>query len=152
VNTSRYCDASWVGQRLQSGRDIDTIAIDPPLIRNDLTLIDADAKLEPALGIYGNVALGDHRLKSDRAANGPHGAGKLGKKAISCRVENLSHMVRHKRQNGRIVALKSMDRALFVLADETTVTSNVGGQNGGEAAIHCSHTSCAGGIRAQCAV
>ena len=76
------------GQLLQPRRDIDVVAEDIVLLDDDVADVDADAKQEALLGRRAHCLLKKRFLELQSAAKCLDRAGKLGKEAVACRLDD----------------------------------------------------------------
>jgi hypothetical protein len=75
VHGAGYEHAARVRERLQPGRDVDAVAVHPPVVVDDVAEVDADAKAHaPMLG-HGLIACAHHGLDLARAFGGTDDAG-----------------------------------------------------------------------------
>jgi len=68
LHPRRDADAARIGQSFEPGRDIDAIAKDVAILDDDVTHIDANAKLDAVVGRHAGVAPGHLALNFDGAA------------------------------------------------------------------------------------
>jgi hypothetical protein len=136
MDPSRDGDPPGLGQGLQTGGNIDPIAIVALLIADDLALVDTDAELDtPRLGYIG-VARPDQPLNVGRGMDCTDDTAKLGEDAVAGRIDDVPAMLLNERQQRRLVLLHRADRPLLVLAEEAAVAGDVGCQDRGQASIH----------------
>ena len=74
---SADADASGLGQTLQTGSEVDAIAKDVAVFDNDVTLVDADPKLDPFFHWCANVSVVHGPLHLNRTASSTDDAGKF---------------------------------------------------------------------------
>ena len=138
-------DAAGLRDPLEPRRDVDAVAIDPGLVVDDVTQVDADAEPHAARLGHRLVARRHDGLDLDRALGRVDHARELGQDAVAGGVDDAAAVAADQRQDHRLVRLEVVDRRGLVLAHEPAVAGDVGGKNGGEPAIrrgvvvhHCS--------------
>src|SRR5262245_33612256 len=85
--------ASRLCQGFEPSRDIDAVTIDPGLVVDHVTQIDADAELHAALLGYSLVARCHDALDLDCAFGCTHNARKLGQNTIAGSVDDAPAIV-----------------------------------------------------------
>ena len=83
LNPRRHANPARIGQGLQAGGDVDPIAKDVALLDDDVTLMDADAKLDLAIRRSVTVPAGNLALDLDRAAERIDNAGELDEEPVA---------------------------------------------------------------------
>ena len=130
ANTARFRDA------LEPGRDVDAVAVDAGLVVDDVAQVDADAELHAARLGHPLVARRHDGLDLDPALSRVDYARELGQDAIPRGVDDAAAVAADQRQDRRLVPLEVADRRGLVLSHEAAVAGDVGGENGGEPALH----------------
>ena len=85
-------DATWLGESFQPRGDIHAVAIHFAAINNDFTEINADAKLDALICLYGCVFLLDRLLDGDGAIEGVGHGGEIGQHGIPGVVLDVTAM------------------------------------------------------------
>src|SRR5437588_350431 len=80
---ARDADPAGLGQPLETGRDVDAVAEDIPVLHHHVADIDTDA--EPHATVFGEllIGLGEVALDLDRALHGGEDAAELGEHAVA---------------------------------------------------------------------
>ena len=88
-------DRAGTGQRLDSGGDIDPVAVDVALVDDNVTDVDAYAELNPT--IFGNIgiAFGHGALDLHGAADGVNSACELDQRTVARRLDDTAAMFRN---------------------------------------------------------
>jgi hypothetical protein len=86
VHYSRDAYAAWLGQRLETCRDVDAIAIDVVVIADDVADVDADAELDSPVRGHLRVALNHSALNIDCAAYCVDNADEFNQHAVARRL------------------------------------------------------------------
>src|SRR5262249_11592661 len=113
------------------------IAVDVAVLHDHIAEIDSDAEFDALLAGNIGVAIDHPMLHLDRAAYRFDRAGELHQHAIARRLHDASLML----GDFGVDQLASMrheplQRALFIGADQTRITRDIRGENGGEPALH----------------
>jgi hypothetical protein len=129
-------DAARLGQPLQAGRDIDTIAQDVAVLDDDVADVDADPERDaPILGHRG-LALDNAVLNRDRAFDRIHRARELDQGTIAHQLDDSAVVLGDQRLDELLAQRpQPRDRAGLVVADQPAVADHVRGQNRRELAI-----------------
>jgi hypothetical protein len=135
VNRVRDEDAARGRKRLEPRRNVDAVTVDPGLVVDDVTEVDADAEQHPAILGHILVARRHSGLDLDRTRGRADHAGKLGEDAVARRVDYAATVAAHQGQDHGLVGLEVADRGGLVLAHEPAVAGDVRGQKGGEPAL-----------------
>src|SRR5262252_5017585 len=86
----RNTDPAGLGERLQTCRDIDAVSVDVVAFNDDVTDVDANAKLYLPICGYADIALGHTPLHINGAANRIDDAGKLEQQAIASGLDDAA--------------------------------------------------------------
>src|SRR5262245_7501758 len=125
-------DATRFSNRLQPRGDIHAIAVDPSLVIDDVTEVDADTELHAPIRRDIGIPLSSDLLNGDRALNRIHHTTELSKDTVTGGGNDASTVVGNHRQNHSLVAFEVPDRTRFVSAHKGTVPRDVGGEDGGQ--------------------
>ena len=125
-HTSRLC------QGFEPGRYIDAVTIDPGLVVNHVTQIDADAEPHTAMLGYCLVARRHDALELDCAFGRTDNTRKLGQNTVAGRVDDATAIVANQRQDHSLMALEVANRRVLVFTHESAVAGDIGGKNGGK--------------------
>ena len=128
--------ATRLSQRFQPRRDVDAVTVDPGLVVDHISQIDPDAKPHAATLGHPLVALGHHGLHLDCTLGGAYDAGKLSHDAIAGRVDDPPAVPADQRQDHALMGLEVAHGGGLVLVHEPAVARDIGGKNGGEAALY----------------
>lgn len=112
---ARQVDAAGFGQALESGGDIDAVAVDPRPVVNDVSRVDADAEQHAAILRDAGIALRHGLLHPHRAFDRPHGAWELGQEPVPGGVDDLAAELPNHRQHDSLMPFDLMDRCGLVL-------------------------------------
>ncbi len=83
VGVAREADPAWFGQPLETGGDVDPVAVDVLTLDDHVAQVDADAELEALVLVGLRLALGHPVLPGHRTGNRIHHAGKLDQQAVA---------------------------------------------------------------------
>ena len=126
-------DRAGAGQRLHPGGDIDSVTVDVALVDDDVTDIDADAELDPAIFGNGGVALRHGALDFHGAAHGIDRACKLDQRTVACRFDDTAAMLRDLGiDEFATVRLERCESAFLVNAHQAAVAGNIGCEDSGQ--------------------
>src|SRR5262249_2404187 len=129
-------DSAGLGQRLQTGCEVDAIAIKVAALDDDVTEIDADAQHDALVVRLADPGLGHPFLQLDGAANRIDRAGELDQHAVTHHLDNPTVVSRDKRtQNVASTNFERRQRADLVLLHKAAVANDIGGKNGGKATL-----------------
>ncbi len=134
---ARYRDTAGRRQRLQTGRDIDTVAVNVVAFDNDFAKRNADAVAD-LIG-FGCNALRLRRLLNivctiDRGND----AAEFHQCAVAHQLDDASAIRGNARIEDRLpVPLEPLERARFVALHQRAVADDVGGHDDGQFALHC---------------
>jgi hypothetical protein len=136
VHGTRDEHAAGIGQRLQPRRDVDAVTVDPGLVVDDVAQVDTDAKEHPA--VLGDVLVPRRHdpLDVDRALRRPDDAGKLGEDAVPRRIDDAAAVLSHEGQDGGLMCLEVANSGGLVLAHQSAVPGDIGGENGRQPPSH----------------
>src|SRR5262249_54209297 len=134
---ARDVDRAWLGDVLQTRGHVHPIAVDVAVLHDHVAEIDSDAEFDPPLAGDIGVAINHAVLHFDRAAHRLDRAGELDQYAIARRLHDAP-LVLGDLGVDQLAPMRPepLQRALFVDADQTRVTRDIGGENGGEPALH----------------
>jgi hypothetical protein len=136
VHGAGHEHAARVGERLQPGGDVDAVAVDSGVVVDDIAEVDADAKAHASMLGHGLIARGHHGLDLDRAFGGTDDAGEFGEDAITRGVDDPASVPGDQGQDHALMRLEVAHGGGLVFVHEPAVAGDVGGQDGGESAIH----------------
>jgi len=130
LHARRYRDATWLGDTLEAGRDVDAVAQDIVTVDHDVADMDADAKLKPALLRHLRVAGHHPALDVHGAAHRIDDAREFRQQAVARGLHDASAMCSHLGlEKLDAVRAELPDRAFLVEADELAITRHVGRQD-----------------------
>jgi hypothetical protein len=103
--------------------------------------MQADSDVDALVDWHLAVPLGHAALEVGRALHRIHYARELGEKAVSYKLEDAAAMLRDFRLE-KLLAMcpQALEGARFILLHEPAVPDHIGGQDGGELAVHNSTT------------
>ena len=136
VNRTGHEHATWLCQRLQPGRDVDPVSVDPAFVVDHISQIDTDAKQHAATLGHPLVALRHHGLELDRALSGADDAGKLSQDAVAGGVNDPPAVPADQRQDHALMRLEVPHGGGLVLVHESAVAGDIGGKNSGEPTLY----------------
>jgi hypothetical protein len=87
-------DPAWFGDAFKAGSNIDAVAENIILIKNDITDMNADAEFYPLILRHGGILLGHAALEFNRAAHRIDGAGKLDQHSVTRSLDDVAAMRR----------------------------------------------------------
>ena len=90
VDLGGYADAAGLGERFQSGGDVDTLAVNILALDDDVTEIDANAQVNALVGRCAVIALRHLFLNSDRAFDSIDDAPEFGQKPVTHELEDAA--------------------------------------------------------------
>ena len=130
VSIIRDADAARLSNRLQPRGDIHAIAVDPGLVMDDVTEVDADTILQAQIRRGIAIPLSNDLLNGDRTLNRINHTTELSKDAVTSGVNDTSAAVGNHGQDHSLVPFEIPDRARFVSAHKCTVPCDVSGEDG----------------------
>src|SRR5262245_49389308 len=137
IDAARNADAARIGQRLKSRRDVYAIAIEVAPLNDDIAQIDADTQQNGALLGQTIIRLSELLLKVEGASNGLDRTSKFNQNAVPHNLHKTAVVMRYRRRQYVMPArLESGKGARLVQLHETTISDNVGHQDGSKAAAH----------------
>jgi hypothetical protein len=132
----RNADAARFGQCLKPCRDIDPVAEDVPVLDDNVTLVDADAKLDAGVWRRDGAALGYPSLHFGRAAQSVDDTRELHQDSIAGRFEDPTSMLNDFGVDQFApMRLQPRERAFLVGAYEAAIPGHVSSENGGQPAF-----------------
>ena len=102
----RQADPTGFGQRLETGGDVDAVAVKVGPFDNDIPDVDANAEPHLFFGRAVGVLAGERLLHRDCAFDRIGGAGKMGDDAVACGVEDTAVVNRNEFVEDRPVGLQ----------------------------------------------
>ena len=136
VDGIRHEHATRLGQGFQPGRDVDAVTVDPVFVVDHISQIDPNAKPHAATLGHPFVAPGHDGLDLDCTLGGADDAGKLGHDAVAGSVDDPPPVPADQRQDRALMGLEVPHGGGLVRVHEPAVAHDVGGENGGEPALH----------------
>ena len=134
---SGNADAARVGNLLEAGCDVDTVAMPVGSLHDHFAEVDSNANIDPLILRLAGVSLCHSSLDIDRALNCVDDAAELGQEAIAHELEDAAAMLRYRRFNEFVaVSLDPLKGLRFVPLHQAAVSDNVSGKNGGEFSLH----------------
>jgi hypothetical protein len=137
VDDSRHTNPARFGNSLQSCRDIDAIAVDVVVLRDDdVAEIDADPEYDPLVFRGRDVALDHPALHRNGAGHGLNHAREFDEDAIAGRLDDPALVLGNLRVD-QFATMSSEPRegASLVESHEAAVADDIGGENGRESAF-----------------
>ena len=129
-------DCTRASQRLHAGGDVDAVAVDIALVDDDVTDIDADAELDPAIFGNGGVALGHAALDFHGATHGIDCARKLDQRTVARGFDDAAAVFGDLGiDEFATVGLERSESAFLVDAHQAAVASNVGCEDSGQSSF-----------------
>ncbi len=137
MDTAGNDHGTGLRQPLQTRGDVHAIAEDIVVLNDNIAEIDANSELDAA-GLWRFRVSRRHAiLKRHGAPDGIHHAGELGQEPIPRRLDNPSSVLGDAGLDQLAkVGGERGQRAFLVLTHQPRVTRNVGGEDGGEAALN----------------
>src|SRR5215831_5100000 len=114
---------------LETSSDVDAIAVDARLVKDDITLIDADAEVHPAGLFYPSIALRHRSLDCHRALCCIHYTAELCEDPVAGGINDAAAVLCDYGEYGRLMRLEAPNRAGFIRPHEGAVTSDIGRKN-----------------------
>jgi hypothetical protein len=136
VRIAGEADALGLGQGFETHGDVYAVAVDVPLLADDVADVDADPKGYALLLPYVLLALGDPPLDCDRALYRVDGARELDQGAVAHQLDD-SAVVRGDRRFDEILpqGFQTRVRPRLVGGHEARVPHNIGSENGRQPAF-----------------
>ena len=117
MNVARNANTTWIGQRLQTRRDIDTVAMDVVAFNYHVTKIDADAECHASVVWLMSVAFRHACLDFDGALDGIDDAAEFDQQTITEGIDDATLSVRDSRPDQFIeMGIKAPARSRFIHA------------------------------------
>ena len=135
VHDAAHTDTARLGERFQTRRYIDAVAIDVVVVEDDVAEIDPDAELDALILRHPSVALGHRLLHLDRAAHRVDDTGELDQQPVAGGLDDPAPMLLDLRIT-QLAAdrLQRGERALLVRPHQPRIARDIGGQDRGETA------------------
>jgi hypothetical protein len=133
VDLAGDADAARLGQGLQTGCNVDAVAVDAAVLDDDVA--EADTDPEPDSPCVGSLPLplGRTRLDLDRAAYGVDDARELAQEAVAHQLDDPPAVLGQEGLDQLLPArLESLQGAGLVALHQPAVADHVGHQDGGE--------------------
>src|SRR5262249_630254 len=115
ANAPRLCNA------FKSSSDVDTIAVDASIVKNDVTQIDADADAHAAGVFHVGIALRHNPLDRHCALDCAHDTPKLSEDPIAGSVNDATTMLCDDGEHDGLVRLQIADGCLLIGTHEGAV-------------------------------
>jgi hypothetical protein len=87
-----HADPARFGDAFKAGGNIDAVAEDIIIIKNDVTDMNADAEFDPLILRHGGILLGHAALEFNRAAHCIDSAGKLDQHSVARSLDDVAAM------------------------------------------------------------
>jgi hypothetical protein len=135
ADRARYEHAARFSERFEPRRDVDTVAENVVAVDDDVSYVDAHAKLDAFVGRHRGVAFRRATLQINCAPYGIHHARELDQSSVAGGLDNTSAVLLDIGINEFApVCLEGRKRAFLVRAYEARVADDVGGEDSGETA------------------
>jgi hypothetical protein len=137
VDDRRHTNPTRFSDPLQSGRDINAIAVDVVVLRDDYVAeVDADPEYDLLFLRRPRIAVNHPPLHRNRTGYGLNDTGKLYENAVAGRFDDAALMFGDLRVD-QFTAMGSEPgkSASLVLAHQSRVSDDIGGENGRESAF-----------------
>ena len=139
VDLGRDADRTRAGNRLETGRDVDAVAVEIVAFDDDVADIDADAELQgPRVGL--RVARGDRALAFDGAEHGGNHAGEFGDDRVARRAEDATVVLGDDGIDDLAAGPEAGQRAGLVLAHQPGELMDIGRKDCSQFALDWSHS------------
>ena len=129
VDRTTDANATGIGQALEPGRHVDTVAQQVGTLDHDVAQVDAYAKTHEAILRQAGVALPELLLDFDGTAHRLYRAGKLGDHAVAGRTENTTAVAVDQPVNDLAMGSERAESRFLVHIHEPAVADRVGGKN-----------------------
>src|SRR4029450_5094079 len=113
----------------ETGSDVDAVAIDTGVVKDDITLIDADAEAHAASLFHVGIALRHNPLDRHRALDCVHDAAELSEDPIACRVNYAAAVLLDHGEYDGLMPLETANCIGLIRAHEGAVSGDVGREN-----------------------
>src|SRR5262245_11158039 len=120
TNSTGLCKA------FETGSDVDAVAIDARVVKDDVTLIDADAKAHAARFFYVCIALRHCSLNCHPTLDCVHDAAKLRHDTVTSGVNEAAAVLRDHGEYDSLMLLETANRAGFICTHEGAISSDIG--------------------------
>ena len=131
LHAARHADPARLGQCLQPGRHVNSVAPHVAAVDDDVAEVDADPKLDALLRRRVGVALDHAALDFDGAADRVHDAREFHQHPVAGGAHDPTGILRDLGLDELApMGFPLRERAFLVLADEPAVAGHVGRENG----------------------
>jgi hypothetical protein len=125
-DNARHTDPARLGDRLEPGRDIDTVAVDIAMLDDDVAKVDADSEPDRLFVSEFRIAFGEGLLDCDRALNRINRAGEFDERTVAHQFCDPAMVARDSGFDDRLAELdQRSERSGLVLAHEATVADDI---------------------------
>ena len=125
--------------RLQPGRNIDPVSVNIVFLNDHIITVNPDAPDQFTIRIGCTdafIAFMDSILKTDRAVDGFHWAGKFGQNRIPRGVKNTATMLADESIDNFAAGIQAEEGFFLISKHMLTETHTIGGKNGYELAVN----------------
>ena len=130
LHPSRYADAAGLSDAFQARGDVDAIAEDVAIVRDDVADVNADAQLNPPGRRDIEVGAGHGKLDIDGTARRIDRAGKFSQHSVAGSPDDPAAMVHNLRiEQIHPVILELLDRSFLVQPHQPAVPGDIGRQD-----------------------
>ena len=130
IGVIRHTNSARLGNAFQPCGNIDAVAENVVVIKNDVTDMDTDTKFDPLILRHTGVLFGNTTLNLDRASRRVHGAGELDQRAVAGGLDDAASVGGYSGvSKGVSDSLQPGQRAFFVSTHQTAVSGNIHRQN-----------------------
>ncbi len=137
VDVARDVNPPRLREPLQTRGNVDPVAMDIIAVDHHVAQVNAEAELHAFFVRQAGVVLGKRALDFGGGTNGIHNARELRQQAVAHGFEDATVVLGERRVDEiGAQALEGRQRAFLVRANQARVTDQIGGQNGGETALH----------------
>ena len=137
LHPRRHANASGLSEPLETGRNVDAVAVNCIGLANDVADMDADAELDAALRRHVGVARGHAALNIHRTTYGIHHADELNDHPVAGGIDDAPTMPGDFGINQFFaVCLELAKRALLVGTHQPAVSSDIGREDGCQSPPH----------------
>src|SRR5262249_11619320 len=123
-------NSARLGNRLETGRNVNAIPIDAGFVVHNVAEIDANPVLHAAFWGNASIAICHHLLDRTSALDSVKRARELSEDAVACSINNPAAVIRDHWGDDGLVALKGPDRSLLIPPHERAIAGNICGENG----------------------